>query len=139
MSDIVDSFSEEETLLSTFKDNNFHIYYLICLDSSSNTHQYNHAQKSLGFFIDHFEIFNESDPCEQYIQSTSDDLRIILILNENLGEQLIPRIHQLRQIYSIYIFSINIEYHQNWTKQYKKVSNESHFKEIFNIFLDIFY
>jgi hypothetical protein len=124
MSDTLNSFSQEETLLSAFKDNNFDIYSLVWLDSRIDTDEYIHAQESLKFFIDHFQIFNESGPCEEYIRSTAVDLRVILIANGNLGEQLILRIHQLRQISAIYIYCMNIEYHQNWTKQYKKVRND---------------
>jgi hypothetical protein len=124
MSDTLNTFSQEETLLSAFKDNNFDIYSLVWLDSRIDTDEYIHAQESLKLFIDHFQIFNESGPCEEYIRSTAVDLRIILIANGNLGEQLILRIYQLRQISSIYIYCMNIEYHQNWTKQYKKVRND---------------
>lgn len=120
MSDTLNSFLKRETLLSTFKDNNLDIYSLVWLDGKIDTDKYIHVQQSLGFFIDHFQIFNESNTCEEYIRSTSVDVRIILIVNGNLGEQLIPRIHQLRQIYAIYC--MNIEYHENWIKQYKKVS-----------------
>ncbi len=90
-----------------------------------------HAQKSLKFFIHRFQIFNESNPCEEYTRSTSIDIRIILIANENLCEQIIPRIHQLRHIFAIYINCMNIEYHKTWAKQYKKVSNKCYFTEIF--------
>jgi hypothetical protein len=115
MSDILNSFSDQETLLSTFKNNNVNIFSLVWLDNRIDTDKYIHAQENLGFFIDHFQIFNESDPCEKYIRSTSIDVRIILIANADLGEQLIPGIHQLRQISAIYIFCINEESHENWT------------------------
>ena len=123
MSDIFNSFSEPETLLSAFKNNNINNHSLIWLDSRIDTDKYNHVQESLGFLVDHFQLFDESDPCEEYIRSTSDDVRIILIANGKLGEQLIPRIHQLRQISAIYIYCIISESHENSIKQYKKVSN----------------
>ncbi|CAF1067051.1 unnamed protein product [Rotaria sordida] len=121
MSNILNSFFEQETLLSTLKDNNFNIYSLVWLDSRLDIDEYIHIQESLGLFIDHFQIFNESDPCEEYIKLTSVDVQIILIANGNLGEQLILRIHQLQQIFAIYVYCMNIESHENWTKQYKKI------------------
>ena len=129
MSDAVNSLSELETLQLAFKDNNFDIYALVWLDSRIDADEHSHVQESLNkLFIDHFQIFNECDPCEKYIQSTSTDIRIILIADQTLGKQIIPEIHQLRQVSDVYINCKNIGSDENWTKQYKKVSGKCYFK-----------
>ena len=109
--------AEEETILFTLKDNYLNKYSLIWVDIHLNSHEYLHTQKTLGFFIDHFQIFNETNSCEKYIRSTSADIRIILILHEQFADELIDRTDQCRQISDIYIYSLNEKSHSNWTKR----------------------
>ncbi|CAF1200306.1 unnamed protein product [Adineta steineri] len=72
--------------------------------------------------IDIQQIFKELDQCEQYIQSISSSNQLIFIVSNNFGQELIPRIHQLSQVYSIYIYCHHEqEFNQHWTEQYNKV------------------
>ena len=104
------------------EDNNFNIVPLIWLDSLVNTSQQHvHCQKLVRSSIDHLKTFEDVDKCEEYIRSVSQHERIILIVNARLAQEIIPRIHQLRQVSSIYIYCIDKLPNEQWVQQYKKV------------------
>ncbi len=102
-------------------NNNLNIYTLVWLDTSINT------QRKLQSFVDRVLIFVEVDRCEQYIHSVSLSDRLILIVSDDLGQQLIPRIHQFQQIDSIYIYCLNKQFDQQWTQEYIKVTTNNLF------------
>lgn len=83
--------------------------------------EYLDAQQRLRGSINYIRTFKSISPCEQYIQSVPDKDRIIFIANHLLGQELIPRIHEYRQIFSIYIYSTDNKRNSQWTKEFKKV------------------
>lgn len=95
---------------------------LIWLDSLVNTSQENlDGQKLIRSSIDHLKTFENIERCEEYIRSISHNERIILIVSSRLARDIIPRIHQLRQVSSIYIYCLDKSANEQWAKQYKKV------------------
>ncbi|CAF0904747.1 unnamed protein product [Adineta steineri] len=61
--------------------------------------------------------------CKNYIEKTSENDRLVLVTNGKFGQQIIPSIHQLRQISSIYINSEDTQ----WSNDFPKVKG-SHVK-----------
>lgn len=102
---------------------NFETYSLIWVDATINFQENIDAQAKLRSSINYLRTFDKLDDCENYIQSstTSND-RIVLITSGQFGQQLIPEIHKLRQIYSIYIYCTDNEFHQQWSGKYNKVT-----------------
>jgi len=106
----------------TQEDNNLTTYPLIWLDSLVNTSEENlDGQKLIRASIDHLKKFDNVNKCEEYIRSIAQDERIILIVSGRLGREIIPRIHQLRQVSSIYVYCLDKSANEQWAKQYKKV------------------
>jgi len=95
--------------------------YCLWLDTSVNSEKNVYVQQKLRSFIHHLQIFEKLDQCEQYIQSVSSQDRLVLIVSGELSQQLLPRIHHLPQIYSIYIYFTNEELYQPLKQQYSKV------------------
>jgi protein gp37 len=93
----------------------------VWLDASVNSNENINTQQKLRSLIKHLKTFEEIEECEKYIQSTSLQDRLVLIINGDFGQQLISRIHELQQVYSIYIYCFNKEFYQQWTQQYIKV------------------
>lgn len=114
------SFSDER-IYSSREDYNFETYSLIWLDGSIDSEENLDAQEQIRSSINYLQTFDELDECKDYIHSVSCDDRIVLIASGHFGEQLVPSIHCLRQISSIYIYCLNKEYHQEWSQQYRKV------------------
>ncbi|CAF1270557.1 unnamed protein product [Adineta steineri] len=107
---------------STPSENNLETSALVWLDSTANKLQESiDAQHQLRSIINHLEIFEFENDCEQYIKSLSELDRIILIVSGALGQNIVGRIHQYRQIVSIYVYCGNRQKHEGWTKQYPKI------------------
>ncbi|CAF3359991.1 unnamed protein product [Rotaria socialis] len=62
--------------------------------------------------------FNELDQCQDFIKCVNN---VFLIVSGTMGQQLVPLIHDLEQIHSIYIFCMNKHKYESWTKQYRKI------------------
>jgi hypothetical protein len=111
-----------ESALASVIGENLEIFCLIWLDLSiNNIHENTDIQQSCRSIINHLKIFEDIDECEQYIQSLSKDDRIVFVGNEKLAVEITPRIHELPQITSIYIYSTDSEKDSEWINQYKKV------------------
>ena len=96
--------------------------FLIWLDPTVNTSDENiEAQQQLRTSINHLTTFDDDKECEEYIRSISKDDRIVLIVSGQLGQQFVPRIHQLQQVFSIYVYCMNKIENEQWTSKFNKV------------------
>jgi hypothetical protein len=103
-------------------DTNVETFSLIWLDATVNTSPENiQSQEILRESIDQLKTFDNGDECIKYIEYLSANDRIILISSGSLGRSIVPRIHELRQIFSIYIYCMNKEANEQWTKKFIKV------------------
>ncbi|CAF1258766.1 unnamed protein product [Rotaria magnacalcarata] len=82
---------------------NLETFYLLWLDASVNKTEENvEAQQYLRTSINYLETFENDKQSECYIQSLSSDDRVVLIVSGQLGQIIVPHIHSLRQLSSIY-------------------------------------
>jgi hypothetical protein len=101
---------------------NLETYSLIWLDTSVNTSQENVlAQQQLRTSINHLLIFEDENECEEYIRSTPKEDRIIFILSGQLGQRIVPRTHQLQQLFSIYVYCSDETRYSQWAQEFSKV------------------
>jgi hypothetical protein len=106
----------------TQQKQNLETYFLIWLAAEVNSFNENvKVQQQLRRSINHLTTFDDDKKCEEYIRSVPKDDRIILIVNGQLGQKIVPRIHQLQQISSIYIYCMNKKQNEQWTQQFSKV------------------
>jgi plasmid stabilization system protein ParE len=104
------------------KDENLETFSLIWLDAKVNqTKENRQAQQNLRHIINHIKIFEDRHQCEQYILSLSPHDRVVLIVSGRCGRKIVPQIHQLRQISSIYVYCMDREGNEQWAKNYTKV------------------
>jgi hypothetical protein len=110
--------------LHTLRDHNLEAFSLVWLHTSIDDIQTNiDDQERLRASINHLKIFQDDQECEHYIRSMSTDDRVVLIVADQLGQKLIPRIHELRQLLLIYIYSMDEKADQQWANQFTKVNN----------------
>ena len=102
-------------------DRNFETYFLVWLDASIYSQENSAAQEILRSTITYLQEFDQLDECEDYIQSLSLEDRIVFIVSGHFGQEIVPRIHHLRQVSAIYIYYTNKQFHQQWSNQYRKV------------------
>jgi len=103
------------------KENNLELFSIIWLDSNLNINDNRKTDEKLRLIINHLNKFQDIQQCQRYIEQRSIDDRLIIIVNGIQGQQMVPRIHHLRQVSSIYVYCIDKYYHQQWTQQFYKV------------------
>ena len=103
-------------------DNNLETFALLWLDASVNSSEENrHAQQHLRSTINYLKTFEDVEQCQQYIQFVSPYDRLVLIVSGQLGRQIVPNIHKLQQVSSIFVYCGNKQLNEEWARQYPKV------------------
>ena len=65
-------------------------------------------------------IFTDSEECLQFLKDMQDE-KSCMIISGALGQQIVPRIHDLAQVDTIFIFCGNKKYHEQWAKNWSKI------------------
>ena len=67
------------------------------------------------------KCFSDDKTCKQYIQNNSTS-KLILIVSGQLGHKLVPQIHDLPQVISIYVYCRDKSKNQKWASNFSKVT-----------------
>ncbi|CAF0739889.1 unnamed protein product [Adineta steineri] len=89
-----------------------------CIDGINTDCQ--HTLTQLRTVVNNIIMFNQSDACIQYLDQMNDE-QAFVITSGSLGQHLVPEIHGMPNLDTIYIFCDNRSYHQQWTKNWKKI------------------
>jgi tetratricopeptide (TPR) repeat protein len=95
---------------------------LVWLDASSEKTN-DSTQKTFNHFcrvVNIVETFSDLEKCYHFMNSIKNE-KILFVVSGTFGPQILPRIENFNQIYSIYIFCGNKNNHIEWTKPYKKI------------------
>ncbi|CAF1213252.1 unnamed protein product [Adineta steineri] len=65
-------------------------------------------------------IFTDVDQCFKFIQTVV-DTKVCMIVSGSLGQNIMPRVHNMSQIDSIFIFCDNQKLHEQWVKDWPKI------------------
>ena len=102
-------------------DKQCEIFCLVWLDANTNADDSRDAEQKLRSIINYLKRFQDVKLCQKYIEQSSNDDRIVLIVSGRLGPMLVPCIHQLRQVASIYVYCMDTESHKKWALKFAKV------------------
>ncbi|CAF1387930.1 unnamed protein product [Rotaria sordida] len=97
-------------------------FLLVWLDEKidESVDDYGHSIKQLRRTVNKIETFCETDECIEYILQLQNQ-KILLIISGALCETVVPRVHNMTQLYSIYVFCQKKEKYEEWAKQWSKV------------------
>jgi tetratricopeptide (TPR) repeat protein len=95
---------------------------LIWLDSNidHNNDDCRNTILQLRRVVNNINTFGDGEQCIQFINTINDN-KICMIISDSLGEHIVPRVHNMSQVDSIFIFCGNKEHHEQWTKQWSKI------------------
>lgn len=97
-------------------------YSILWLDAAANTGEDNrHAQNQFRSIINHLKTFEDEYKFQKYIESVASHKRLILIVSGQLGRKIVPHIHRMPQISSIYVYCMEQKRNELWAKNYSKV------------------
>jgi len=106
---------------------NLETYSIVWLDSSSNyeTDHNSEVKQRLRSIINYVRTFDDTELCDEYLtRMQADDERIVLIVGGQLSKEIVPRIHDLKQVCAIYIHCGDKSTTRQWSTQYAKVTAE---------------
>lgn len=90
-------------------------------DSINDSQDNNNVQQQLRLIDDNFKMFKTKTECDEYIKSQSANVHITLIVNGRLGQEIVPGIHALPQVVTIYVYCMHREAHEKWAANHEKV------------------
>ncbi|CAF4600846.1 unnamed protein product [Rotaria sp. Silwood2] len=81
------------------------------------------TQIMLHSIVKHFKPFNDAYEFKKYIEPLNQNHRLILIVSGRLGREIVPKIHQLPQLSSIYVYCMEKQLNEEWAKQFRKIKD----------------
>jgi hypothetical protein len=67
------------------------------------------------------ETFTDRDRCIEFITNNSNNEKVCMIIAGTLGQLIVPLVHNISQVDSIYILCGNREGHEQWVKEWSKI------------------
>jgi len=103
---------------------NLETFSIFWLDAQVNkTEDNRNTQLKLREIINHLKTFDDQGECHQRILSLSQEDPLVLIVSGRCGRQLVPQIHYLRQISSIYVYCTDKKANEQWAKDFIKIKS----------------
>jgi hypothetical protein len=96
---------------------------LIWLDTSIDE-KHSDCQKTstqLRSVINVINTFTGGDECIEFITNNSNNEKICMIISGALGQLIVPLVHNMSQVDSIFIFCDNRKRHKQWVKEWPKI------------------
>ncbi len=113
--------SSKDDTKAKINDKQCEIFCLIWLDSNADDHEVRNAEQKLRSIINYVKKFQDIKPCQKYIEQSSSQDRIVLIVSGRLGQEIVPSVQQFRHVVSIYVYCMNTKAHEKWASKYTKV------------------
>ncbi|CAF1522351.1 unnamed protein product [Adineta ricciae] len=70
--------------------------------------------------VNDVNTYTDNDKCIQFVKSI-ENRKACMIISGSLGQLIVPQIHELSQVDSIFIFRGNKRRHKRWTKDWPKI------------------
>ncbi|CAF1503502.1 unnamed protein product, partial [Adineta steineri] len=67
-----------------------------------------------------FKAFTNSEQCIEFINTVNDN-KICIIVSGSLGQHIVPSVHNMPQVDTIFIFCDNKKLHEQWAKEWFKI------------------
>ncbi|CAF5059211.1 unnamed protein product, partial [Rotaria sp. Silwood1] len=102
-------------------NNNLETFRILWLDGAINSSENLAAGEQLRSFINHLNTYDNKDECLQIIKQVPKEDRVVLIVSGRLGYEVVPLIHSLPQLSSVYVYCTDREKNKQWADQFSKV------------------
>ena len=110
-----------DDLLINADDQQLEIFCIIWLDDNVQASDDRDTEQKLRSIINRLKRFKDVERCQQYISARSAEDRLIIIVSGRLGRKIVPAIHNVRQVISIYVYCMDEAGNREWSKKYTKV------------------
>jgi exonuclease V gamma subunit len=110
-----------DNFYTNIDDQHLELFCLIWLDANANVAETRNTEQKLRSIINHLKKFQDVKQCQQYIEQRSQKDRLVIIVSGQMGREIVPSIHKLRQIISIYVYCMDKKRNEEWASKFKKV------------------
>jgi len=96
--------------------------FLIWLDSTIDSSNSN-CQKTINqlrVIVNDIKLYIDGDRCIEFIKTITNN-KVCMIVSGALGQNIVPRVQDMSQIDSIFVFCGNKKKHEQWVKEWSKV------------------
>ncbi|CAF1261161.1 unnamed protein product [Adineta steineri] len=95
---------------------------LIWLDNNidDNNADCNNTINQLKCVVNNVNSFTDGEQCVEFIQTTTYN-KVCMIVSDSLGKHVVPRVHDLSQVDTIFILCNNQEWHKQWVDEWPKI------------------
>ncbi|CAF0819423.1 unnamed protein product [Adineta steineri] len=95
---------------------------LIWLDNNINENNADCSNtiKQLKRVVNNINTFTNGDQCVEFIQTINNN-KVCMIVSGSLGKHIVPHVHDMSQVDTIFIFCNNQEWHKQWAKEWPKI------------------
>ena len=108
--------SNNDHLQVDLNDKKLEIFSLIWLTETVEAQDTRDTEQKLRSIVNHLKKFDDVHQCQQYIEQRSKQDRLIVIVSDQLAQQIIPFIHNLRHVISIYVYCMDKKIHEVQTE-----------------------
>ncbi|CAF0960380.1 unnamed protein product [Adineta steineri] len=99
-----------QNLLFIWLDNNI----------NDNNADCNNIIKQLKRVVNNVNMFTNGEECIEFIQTITNN-KVCMVVSDSLRQHIVPRVHKMSQVDTIFIFSNDQECHKQWTTEWPKV------------------
>jgi tetratricopeptide (TPR) repeat protein len=110
----------KKTLKSSRVMQNFLIVWLDASIDDENDSDCHHTITQLRQVVNTINIFTDADQCITFISDIKEE-KIFMIISGSIGQDIVPVIHDMSQIDSIYVFCKNKLRHKEWAEKWSKI------------------
>jgi tetratricopeptide (TPR) repeat protein len=119
------STSSKDATVSSFtniRQNICQNFVLLWLDANNDksNQEFCSSLSQLGRIFDPIKTCTDVDECVKFLHQVEKE-KIFMIVSGGLGQNILPTIHEMFQLKSVFVFCGNTSFHEQWTRQYKKV------------------
>ncbi|CAF1497392.1 unnamed protein product [Adineta steineri] len=95
---------------------------LIWLDNNINesSADCSNTIEQLKCVVNNVNTFIDGDECYKFIQTINNN-KVCMIVSGSLGKHIVPHVHHMSQVDTIFIFCNNQESHKQWAKEWSKI------------------
>ncbi|CAF1019657.1 unnamed protein product [Adineta steineri] len=118
----VSGFSTSATADRRTNMQRMHNVLLIWLDNNINENNTDCSNtiKELKRVVNNINTFTNGDQCVEFIQTINNN-KVCMIVSGSLGKHIVPHVHDMSQVDTIFIFCNNQQWHKQWAKEWPKI------------------
>lgn len=82
----------------------------------------NDMKSKLRNIINQLNSFQDNEQWQRYIETLTDQDRIILVICDQSAYKLLHRVHNYNQLSAVYLYGLNQKVNKIWSQQFHKVN-----------------